>query len=65
MRVSCDSPSLILIYAHWANRDLIIGAKTENNTECYLRLFSQMLFFFSSGGQSPSMRDASYSKFAI
>lgn len=46
MRVSCDSPSLILIYAHWANRDLIIGAETENNTECYLRLFSQMLFFF-------------------
>lgn len=39
-----------------------------NNTECYLRLFSshaQMLYdFFSSVGQSPSMRDA-YSKFAI
>lgn len=29
MRVSCDSPSLILIYAHWARRDLIIGAETE------------------------------------
>lgn len=68
MRVNCDSPSLILIYAHWARRDLIIGAETEITPSVTFDYSPLTLrcstIFFPSVGQSPSMRDA-YSKFAI
>lgn len=68
MRVSCDSLSLILIYAHWAKRDLIIGAETEITPsvtfDYSLMLRCSTIFFSLSVGQPPSIRDT-YSKFAI